>query len=200
MRLQECGVKDCPNPHRARGYCNGHYQRWRKTGDVKADTPLSKSHYGDSNPKWRGGKSGHPLYDIYYDMVGRCTRDTHHHYLDYGGRGISVHPEWAEDFWAFVRDVGERPEGTTEGGRAYWQLDRIDNDGNYEPGNVRWASPVQQRLNTRPKRLQERCRRNHEMTDENTKFYRNGTRRCKKCVRINEYNRTRARKRRGEID
>jgi hypothetical protein len=82
-------------------------------------------------------------------MRRRCTNPDHARYSDYGGRGISVYPEWRNDFWAFVRDVGERPEGKTKGGRAYWQLDRIDNDKNYEPGNVRWATPTEQVHNRR---------------------------------------------------
>lgn len=104
---------------------------------------------GENNPNWRGGKTSHPLYSIYHDLKRRCTNPSHARYSDYGGRGISVCSEWVEDFWAFVRDVGERPEGRTKGGRAYWQLDRIDNEGNYEPGNVRWASPDQQVQNRR---------------------------------------------------
>lgn len=199
MAQTECIAGDCTNPTLARGLCNGHYQRWRKTGDYQPELPLSKSHYGSLNPKWRGGKSAHELYDIYYDMVGRCTRDTHHRYADYGGRGISVHPEWRDDFWAFVRDVGERPEGKTEGGRAYWQLDRIDNDGNYEPGNVRWASPSEQASNQRERSRVKICRRNHEMTDKNSYFYPDGSRRCRECSRINEFNRTRSKKKRGEL-
>lgn len=108
---------------------------------------------GETNGNWRGGKSKHELYDIYYDMIGRCSRPTHRRFADYGGRGISVCPEWVADFWAFVHDMGPRPEGKTRGGKAYWQLDRIDNDGNYEPGNTRWATTFQQANNVRePKR------------------------------------------------
>ena len=178
----------------------GQYQRSPET--------LSKLRYrlsslpkgGADNPNWRGGKSSHPLYLIYYDMVGRCNRPSHLRYADYGGRGIQVDPRWVADFWQFVADVGERPEGKTPGGRAYWQLDRINNDGNYEPGNVRWASPTEQACNTRPRTRVSVCRRGHEMTEENTAWHSNGTqRRCRECCRINEYNRTRSRERRGEI-
>lgn len=154
---------------------------------------------GADNPNWRGGKTKHPLYLIYNDLKRRCNNPGHKRYSDYGGRGIRVYQEWVDDFWAFVRDVGERPEGLTPGGRAYWQLDRINNDGNYEPGNVRWATPQQQATNQRERRLVKECRKGHEMTEENSYYYPSGARRCRECSRINEYNRTRAEERRGEI-
>ena len=145
-----CLVSGCDRPILARGYCSGHYQRLRFKGDVDETTPLGGySNKGCNNPRWDGGKSTHPLKDIYWEMIGRCTRKGHVRYADYGGRGIQVCPEWIGDFWQFVEDVGPRPEGTTRGGRAYWQLDRIDNDGDYEPGNVRWATPYQQAQNKR---------------------------------------------------
>ena len=99
----------------------------------------TKSHPGATNSNWRGGKTLHPLYDTYHDMLGRCLRPTHARYADYGGRGITVCDRWRNDFWAYVEDIGERP---ADGGR--WTLDRIDNDGNYEPSHVRWATSSQQ--------------------------------------------------------
>ena len=147
--MNACNAEGCEQEAIARGYCNAHYLRVRATGEVQAHVPVTKSRPGERNPNWRGGKTTHPLYDVYHDLRRRCLNPRHIRYRDYGGRGIRIHPEWAEDFWAFVRDVGERPEGKTPGGKSYWQIDRIDNDRGYEPGNVRWATPQQQANNKR---------------------------------------------------
>lgn len=74
-------------------------------------------------------------------MRQRCNRPNHPAYKNYGGRGISVCPEWSS-FQTFLEDVGERPG-------PEFSLDRIDNDGDYEPGNVRWATRSTQALNRR---------------------------------------------------
>lgn len=178
---------------------SGVYKRSDEYLDTLRDRFSSLPKNRENNPNWRGGKSSHPLYFVYHDMKSRCGNPKHVGYADYGGRGISVHPEWRDDFWAFVRDVGERPEGKTSAGWAYWQLDRIDNDGNYEPGNVRWASPSQQANNKRKRKVADSCRRGHSLLGDNLVVYPNGARRCRICVRRNEFNRTRSRQRRGEI-
>lgn len=95
----------------------------------------------------RDGLSGHYLYDTHRGMNRRCYSDSHRQFADYGGRGIQVCAEWRgrdglPAFVSFVDSVlGDRPEGHT--------LDRIDNDGNYEPSNVRWASRKEQVSNSR---------------------------------------------------
>ena len=87
-----------------------------------------------------GGVS--PTYVSWRSMVQRCTDPGKDNYKYYGGRGIAVCERWST-FAGFLADMGERPAGT--------QLSRIDNDGNYEPGNVRWA--------TRAENVAERNRR-----------------------------------------
>lgn len=146
---------------------------------------------GERNANWRGGKTKHELYRVYMDMVGRCHRPTHPRYSDYGGRGIQVCAEWRDNFWTFVRDVGERPPGKTPSGRALYSLDRIDNDGDYEPGNVRWATPQEQLKNTRPRTPLQYCRRGHAYDELNTYRQPDGSRRCRKCSVIKERNRSR---------
>lgn len=104
---------------------------------------------GSSNGRWAGGKSAHPLYGVYNEIIARCTRPTHPRYSSYGGRGITVCPEWRADFWQFVADMGPRPAGVGPTGRALYSVDRIDNDGPYAPANTRWATYTEQMRNTR---------------------------------------------------
>jgi hypothetical protein len=75
-------------------------------------------------------------------MIRRCENPNDQAYPRYGGRGITVCPEWRADFAAFLRDVGRRPNPELS-------IDRIDNDRGYEPGNVRWATAKQQANNRR---------------------------------------------------
>jgi hypothetical protein len=102
--------------------------------------------------KPRGGLQPHPLYQTWAGILKRCENPQSKAYKDYGGRGIKIHPEWRDParFIAWIEaNIGPRPEGRTPGGKPLYSLDRIDVNGNYEPGNVRWATIGQQAANKR---------------------------------------------------
>lgn len=75
-------------------------------------------------------------------MKKRCLNSTADNYARYGGRGITIHPEWIASFETFLADVGPRPSPAHS-------LDRVNNDGNYVPSNVRWGNVAQQQRNKR---------------------------------------------------
>ena len=88
-------------------------------------------------------RAGTPEYRAWKGMKTRCTNDREKGWKNYGGRGIRVCDRWLNSFEAFLADVGPRPS-------PQHSIDRFpDNDGNYEPGNVRWATRKQQSENRR---------------------------------------------------
>ena len=91
------------------------------------------------------GMSHSGTYGSWAAMKYRCGNANHVAYKEYGGRGISVCARWLESFENFLEDLGDRPVGFT--------LDRINADGNYEPGNCRWAPPKIQGNNRRSNRM-----------------------------------------------
>lgn len=87
-----------------------------------------------------------PEYHIWKDIKQRCNNPKRKQYEDYGGRGIKMHTEWAASFPAFIEAVGRRPSPELT-------LDRKKNNKGYVPGNMRWATRVQQNSNRRSVRM-----------------------------------------------
>lgn len=101
--------------------------------------PIATAHYRSQSSEYR----------IWANMKQRCFNPRNTRWLDYGGRGITVSPEWRDSFEAFLADVGPRPS-------RQHTLDRADNNRGYYPDNVGWALARQQQTNTRrPERMVE---------------------------------------------
>lgn len=92
--------------------------------------------------------SKHPLYNVWAAMKNRCSNPANPSYVRYGKRGIEVCPAWRKSFVAFLEYITALPDY----GVAGRTLDRVNNDGNYEPGNLRWATCKTQNGNTRTNR------------------------------------------------
>lgn len=86
----------------------------------------------------------HKLYPTWNNIKQRCYNKNNPSYIHYGGRGIKVCDRWLHSFENFIQDVGEKPN-------SEYSLDRINNNGDYEPTNIRWATLSQQQLNKRPR-------------------------------------------------
>ena len=106
----------------------------------------TKSCYSCANKKH--GWYGTATHRSWSAAKNRCTNPNNHAYDNYGGRGNKMCDRWLESFENFLVDMGEKPQNLS--------LDRIDNDGNYEPNNCRWATKSQQNSNRRKsKKLKE---------------------------------------------
>lgn len=133
--VPRCSVPGCSRIHNAKGFCLMHYMRWKRRGD-----PLS------CLSSTKHGRYGTKEYIAWKGIIGRCCCPSSVGYEAYGGRGITVCERWRRSFSDFLEDVGEAP--TPE-----HSLDRFpDQNGNYEPGNVRWATEAEQNRNKRSNR------------------------------------------------
>ena len=106
-------------------------------------------HSGKNNSNYKDGRSKERLYHVWKGMLYRCFNKGHPCYQYYGGRGITVCDEWRNDYVAFrnwAMETGYDPDAPF--GKC--TIDRIDNNGNYEPSNCRWVTMAVQSKNKRP--------------------------------------------------
>lgn len=115
-----------------------------RTGTTRSCGCLFRETMIERNTKHGLCKNNPKEYRSWKDMRGRCNTPTDSDYADYGGRGIRVCERW-DDFAAFLADMGKRPDGCT--------IDRVDVNGDYEPGNCRWAPAKVQANNKRTNHL-----------------------------------------------
>jgi hypothetical protein len=118
--------------------------RVRSCGCIRREQLASRNRASAS----RGGLTRHPLYSTWAGMINRCYSPAAGNYRWYGGRGIRVWEPWINNPGLFIdwieQNLGCRPS-------SHHSIERVDNDGDYEPGNLDWATPPEQARNRRPR-------------------------------------------------
>ena len=114
------------------------YREWYLAEHAEKHRDIQRRAAARKRAKW-------PLYTTWQHIKQRCLNPAHCRYKDYGGRGITVYKDWIQSYAAFetyiLSTLGPKPNNKS--------LDRINNDKGYFPGNLRWASPIEQRHNRR---------------------------------------------------
>lgn len=128
---EKCRKEYCKKDSFSRGYCQHHYDKIRNSIGFE-DVRIREDH----------GLIDTAEYNSWCSLKSRCINPKNGSYHNYGGRGIKVYTPWIKSFMAFYNYIGKKPS-------VNHSIDRIDVNGNYEPGNVRWADNTTQSRNTR---------------------------------------------------